>query len=84
MTHGLVIPRHLVKEMELIKENTGVSIRKQIMQAIEAHIDDREKQNIGYDKISLTFKQVGERVHRLFNTKTGRFHNAELGIDVVH
>lgn len=32
----------------------------------------------------LAFKQVDERTFRIFNTKTGRFHDAELGIDVVY
>lgn len=33
---------------------------------------------------NLAFKQVDEKIFRVFNTKTGRFHDVELGIDVVY
>ena len=36
------------------------------------------------DKSSLTFKQVDERTHRVFNRKTQRFYDLELEIDVVY
>lgn len=35
------------------------------------------------EKESLRFVKVGENNYRPFNTKTGRFHNLELGIDEV-
>ena len=82
MSYGLVIPKHLVREMYFIRERTGVSIRKQIIQAIEAYIDDREMQDID-DRSHLTFKPVDENTARVFNTKTGRFHDLELGVDIV-
>jgi ABC-type uncharacterized transport system permease subunit len=31
----------------------------------------------------LGFKEVGENEFRIYNKKTGRFHNLELGIDEV-
>lgn len=31
----------------------------------------------------LTFRQIQNRVHRVFNTVTGRFHNIEFRIDEV-
>jgi len=83
MTYALVIPKELVREMYTIREKTGVSIRKQIIQAIEAHIDNKEKQDMDYNKSSLSFKQVDERTYRLFNKRTQRFHDAGLGIDIV-
>ena len=84
MSYALVIPKHLVREMYFVREKTGVSIRKQIIQAIEGYIDDKEKQEIDYRKNSLMFKQVDEKTSRLFNAKTERFHDLELGIDVVY
>lgn len=35
------------------------------------------------DKINLTFVQVDEGRYRVYNKKTRRFHDLELGIDVV-
>lgn len=35
------------------------------------------------DRRNLTFKQVDERTFRVFNKKTRRFYDLELGIDVV-
>jgi len=84
MSYALVIPKHLVREMYSIREKTGVSIRKQIIQAIEAHVDDKEKQDIDFDPRSIVLKPVSESVCRLFNEKTGRFFSLELGIDVVN
>lgn len=85
MTYSLIIPEHLVREMSLIREKTGTSIRQQIIKAIEVHIDEKEQQEIeDTDSNSLTFKPIDERTSRLFNTKTGRFHSSELGIDVVY
>jgi len=84
MSYALVIPKHLVKEMYLIRVKTGVSIRKQIIQAIEAHVDDKEKQEISFDKSSIVLKPVSERVSRFFNEKTKSFYNMELGIDMVY
>ena len=84
MSYALVIPKHLVREMYFIREKTGISIRKQIIQAIEAHIDRKENQSIDCDqRSSLSFKQIDERTFGAFNTKTGRFHNLELGVDIV-
>ena len=31
----------------------------------------------------LRFEQIGEKVYRVFNERTDRFHNKELGIDWV-
>ena len=36
------------------------------------------------DKHNLIFKQITEGTFRVFNTKTRRFHDVELGIDVVY
>ena len=83
MSYALVIPKELVREMYFIREKTGVSIRRQIIQAIKDYLDDKEKQNIDDDKSSLTFKQIDKKTFGVFNTKTGRFHDPELGIDVV-
>ena len=35
------------------------------------------------EKPDLTFVKVADNVYRVFNGKTGRFHNIELGIDEV-
>ena len=35
------------------------------------------------ENVSLKFVKVSENTYRPFNTKTGRFHNTELGIDEV-
>lgn len=35
------------------------------------------------EKPSLTFVRVGEGRYRVFNKKTERFHDLELGIDVL-
>ena len=84
MSYALVIPKHLVREMYFIREETGVSIRKQIIQAIEAHIDDKDKQAMSCDNNPLVFKKVDDRTYRTFNERTGRFHNLELGIDMMY
>ena len=82
MSYSLVIPKDLVTEMYFIREETGISIRKQILEAIKSHVEQSGKQDLD-DKRHLTFKQVDEKSSRIFNTKTGRFHDIELGIDVV-
>jgi hypothetical protein len=35
------------------------------------------------EKVSLKVVQVAENTYRVFNTRTNRFHNPELGIDEV-
>ncbi len=35
------------------------------------------------ERENLKFVKVNENTYRVFNTKTGRFHNLELGIDEV-
>jgi len=84
MSYALVIPKHLVREMYFVRQKTGVSIRKQIIQAIEAYIDDKEKQDVDDDKSALTFKPVDGKTCRVFNLKTRGFHDPKLGIDVVY
>ena len=36
------------------------------------------------DQCDLSFKQIDERAFKVFNKRTGRFHDVELGIDVVY
>ena len=84
MSYALEIPKELVKEMYFIRENTGISIRKQIIQAIKDYLDDKEKQEIDSGKNSLVFKQINENTSGVYNLKTGRFHDSVLGIDVVY
>ena len=36
-----------------------------------------------YEKDSLKFVKIAENTYRVFNPRTGRFHNIELGIDEV-
>jgi len=43
MSYALVIPPHLVRDMYFIRKNTKISIRKQIIQAIELHIYEAQK-----------------------------------------
>jgi hypothetical protein len=38
MAYSLIIPKHLVRDMYLIRKNTKISIRRQIIQAIEFHV----------------------------------------------
>ena len=83
MSYALEIPKHLLREMYLIRQRTGVSIREQIMQAIESHIADKEMHQMSCDKGALVLKPVDEGISKVFNTKTARFHNVELGIDIV-
>ena len=75
---ALVIPEELVSEMYFVRENTGISIRKQIIQAIEDYLDKQDD-----EKRSLILRQIDAKTSRVFNTRTGRFHNLELGVDVV-
>ena len=35
------------------------------------------------ERDNLTFVEVGDRIYRVFNKKTNRFHDLELGIDLV-
>ena len=35
------------------------------------------------ERDNLTFVEVGDRRYRVFNKKTNRFHDLELGIDMV-
>ena len=35
------------------------------------------------DRNYLTFVEAGDRCHRILNKKTNRFHDLELGIDVL-
>ena len=50
---------------------------------------EREKNEIVDDNVivderdNLEFVLVGDRVYRVFNKKTQRFHDAELGIDLI-
>ncbi len=42
MTYSLVIPPPLICAMYRIRERTGVSIRQQIISAIEHHVQQQE------------------------------------------
>ena len=44
---------------------------------IQEEVIDNERDN-------LTFVEVGERTYRVFNKKTKRFHDLELGIDILN
>ena len=84
MSYALVIPGPLVREMYVIREQTGISIRAQILRAIEAYIDGREHQKSDHgDRSALTFKQIDEGTFGASNPKTGRFHDTKTGVDVV-
>ena len=39
MSYSMVIPPDLVRELYFIREETKISIRKQILQSIEKHIN---------------------------------------------
>lgn len=49
------------------------NIERKMVQEIVKH---KEEEN-------LTFLKVRDRTYRVFNKKTNRFHDLELGIDVV-
>jgi len=56
------------------------------MNAIEAWEDierTRGQEMAAEERRHLKLVQVNERVYRVFNTKTGRFHDLELGIDMI-
>lgn len=53
MAYSLVIPQELVSEMYLIREQTDVSIRKQIIQAITAHISNQETPSKWFHELDL-------------------------------
>ncbi|MBI2657760.1 hypothetical protein HYX08_03645 [Candidatus Woesearchaeota archaeon] len=42
MAYGLIIPPELVHDMFLIREKSGVSIRKQILQSIQRHVEEHK------------------------------------------
>ena len=56
MSYALVIPKELVREMYFIREKTGVSIRKQIIQAIGVHIDEVKQQKL--DKSTVAYHRL--------------------------
>ena len=35
------------------------------------------------EKLFLSLRQIDQNQYRIYNNKTGRFHDLELGIDVV-
>lgn len=83
MSHILVIPKELVMEMCVVKRENGISIREQVIDAIKDYLDGKEKLKSVCNRGSLIFKPVDDRTCRVFNRKTGSFHDPELGIDIV-
>jgi len=59
--------------MEMNFKDEIQNIERKMVQEIVKH---KEEEN-------LTFLKVRDRTYRVFNKKTNRFHDLELGIDVV-
>ena len=57
MSYALVIPKEQVREMYFIREKTGVSIRKQIIRAIRAHIDSKKRLE-DYDQSTVAYHRL--------------------------
>ena len=55
----------------------------------EKDMDDRQRERYRQqpdreeEHMKLTFMQVGEDTYKIYNSRTGRFHDIELGIDWV-
>lgn len=49
------------------------------------NIERKEVQELVAEKakVNLKFEKVADRTYRVINTKTNRFYDMELGIDVV-
>ena len=58
MSHGLVIPEHPAGEMHLNPEENRISIRRQVLGAIAAHIQAKKQQEL--DGYALASRQLME------------------------
>ena len=72
MRGGNIKPIKGVKMEQNIKDEIINMVRKTVQEIV-----------IFDEKENLKFKKVGENVYRVFNTKTKRFHDLELGIDIA-
>jgi hypothetical protein len=70
-----------------MKERIELRIEKELYEELFDNfrkLEDKVKeQESKINEPNLEFKQVAKNAYRVYNPKTGRFHNPELGIDEV-